>query len=318
MKSALLLLVCLVCAGASTSGSDKDNGASTSGSYNDGSYNDEETGSYETPEEKSNQETPNETPEEKSNQETPNETPEEKSTQETPKETPKDTPRKKPAFDAAAFAEDLKTYTVVDSIDGVTLPPTTAPTPAPVPEGSYAKTVIVEKQALEVKMPFPITGAALTASPALQKSMTDGMATALGMKKENCKIDAVDGKKLSSRRRLAETTEVTFIIIADTAADFATLSDDVVLAAKEGSIVANIQKAAASNGVLTAALKVMNPEVTIETPKTTTVKVTVVTYLEGDDPTKKPDDTMNAGNSVAPAFGSVMAIVVLSMLSAGL
>jgi len=231
--------------------------------------------------------------------------------------------RKMPAFDAAAFAEELLALKTVDSTAGVTLVPTKAPTPAPVPEGMYAKTEVVEQAALEAKMTFPFKGDEVKNSPAVQGALKDGMAAAVGVEAGNVQIAAVDGKKLDEGRRLADGAEITFIIIADNAADLEALSTDLVAAAAGGSIVANIQKAAAANGVLTPALKSMEPKVTIEKPTTTTVKVTVVTIVTGEAPptkapTKKPDDNMNAGNSVAPAFGSVMAIVVLSMLSAGL
>jgi len=349
MKSALLLLVCLVCAGAN----------STSGSYNDsgGSYENDSGGSYEdttaptltptkTPTKAPTKAptaptlTPTKTPtkaptkaptdgdtgsygstEDTGSYET-TATPTPAPATPTPAPaTPAPGARKMPEFDAAQAAKDLATYTVVQSTAGVTLPPTKTPTPAPVPEGMYAKTEVVEKAALEAKMTFPFKGDEVRNSPAVKGALIDGMAAAVGVEAGNVQIAAVDGKKLDEGRRLADA-EITFIIIADNAADLAALSTDLVAAAAGGSIVANIQKAAAANGVLTAALKAMEPEVIIETPTTTTVKVTVVTIVTGEAPTKaptkKPDDNMNAGNSVAPAFGSVMAIVVLSMLSAGL
>jgi len=230
-------------------------------------------------------------------------------TKDTPKDTPKDAPRKKPEHDAAQAAKDLETYTVVASTAGVTLPPTPAPTAAPVPEGSYAKTEEVSKPAVSFPVSFPMSGDEITASPAVQKSMTDGVCDALGSKKENCKIGAVDGKPLSSRRRLANTAKVTFIIIVENSAAVAAMKKDVVAAGEEGSIVSNIQKAAAANGVLTEALKTMAPSVIIAPPTETTVTVTVTTIVKGKDP-KKPDDNLNGAGAVGISHLCMMVAIV--------
>jgi len=292
-----LLLVCLVCAGASTSGSYNDNG----GSYEDDI---DTTAPTLTP-----TEAPTPTPTKAPDEETGSY---ENTDEESGSDTPKDTPRKKPAFDAAAFAKDLEGFVIVESTAGVTLPPTKAPTPAPVPKGMYAKTKVVQKKALKAKMKFPFEGEEVENSLAVQGALTDGMAAAVGVEKENVQIGAVDGKKLGEGRRLADA-EITFIIIADNAADLEALSKDVVAAAKEGSIVANVQKAAAANGVLTAGLKAMTLSQIITAPETTTVPVTVVIYLKGDDPTKKPDDNLNAAS--LPALSSMASAICLAMIT---
>merc|ERR1712031_131557 len=106
------------------------------------------------------------------------------------------------------------------------------------------------------------------------------------------------------------------------------LASTIEEAALEGSIIANIQKEASNNGVLTQALadmprvlenvttevkastKEIQEQVTAPAPPTPAPETPAPpTPAPVDDPA----GDFSAGTSVAPAFGTVMAIFALSM-----
>jgi hypothetical protein len=200
-------------------------------------------------------------------------------------------------------------------------------TPAAGP-GQTIKTEVVDKPAITTTISFPITDEE-AAKPAVRKSLTDGMAKSIGVANEKVKIGSINGKVATvtttktttstststarrrdrgrGRRRLAGS-EVEFIIIADSEGALVALKTKVVASAAAGSIVRYIQEAAETNGVLTAALKTMEPKVTIPPPTTTSAKVTVTTIVD------KNDTTLNAAASL-PASGSTASAICLAMIA---
>jgi hypothetical protein len=176
-------------------------------------------------------------------------------------------------FNKASEVESIKLLAVVADITAVSLAPTPAPTPSP----TYAGFKVVEEkkevQAIETALKFPLT-AAEAKNPAMQKSITSGIAASLGLGSDSVKILEIDGVPL--RRRLATDIDIKFQITAAEAtagsSELTTLKDDVAAAASEGAMIANIKKEAASNGVLVQSLKDMPLEQTVVT---TTKAVTI-------------------------------------------
>jgi len=223
-------------------------------------------------------------------------------TQPKDKKQPKATNPEKPAFVAADFSMDE--YVVVADVSKVTLAPTKSPTPPPTKKGQTVETKQVEKKAVTTTIPFPFT-ADEAKSPAVQKSVSDGTADALGMERKFVKISKIGGVAVG--RRLADSISFEFQIISNDASPAAMtkLAENVKAAASEGSIVANIQKQAAANGVITAALKSMTREVTVTTTESTaTVTVTVVVT-----PTPEPT-VLNGATAVSISQSCMMLALV--------
>merc|ERR1719231_773259 len=260
----------------------------------------------------------------------------------------------KPKFVAADF--DLAAMSVVDgSIEAVTLPPTAAPTSSPTKAGMVWQTKEVPIKVVKVtpiEFPFSKAEAEL---PAVRKSLIDGFAAAIGMASDYVTIGAITEKTNRWRRLSAMEVDVEFVVESMDFNGADALANTIEAAAKEGSIIANIQKEASSNGVLTKKLSEMTRELpsvgtTVEaTTKEMDVQVpapapapptpappseSTPTKSPTQSPTQSPtapapasptptpvDDPagdFSAGTSVAPAFGTVMAIFALSMVWTGL
>merc|ERR550514_1549540 len=139
------------------------------------------------------------------------------------------------------------------------------------------------------------------------------------MDSEYVTIGAITEKTTTPRRRRLSTTKVDVESVDNSNVGAEALATTIKSAAAEGSIIANIQKAAAENGVLTQELYDMPRKVTVTTvvkadTKTVMVEVPAPTPAPVDDPA----GDFSAGTSVAPAFGTVMAIFALSMVWTGL
>jgi len=219
---------------------------------------------------------------------------------------------KKPEFDETKFKMDA--YTVVDSVADVTLPPTKSPTPQATNAGDVFKTKKVTKKTVLAEIAFPFTPEEIS-NPSVRKSLTDGVADALGTARENVEISKVGG--VAQRRRLADT-KIEFRIISTDNSDAAVeqLAKNVEAAALEGSIVANIQKHANANGVLTAALKAMERKQTITTTKE---EITVtVTYIEAASPstlTPTLAPTVAFSSASLPALSAMASAVCLALVT---
>lgn len=228
----------------------------------------------------------------------------------TPKPTTPPLPAATQTFNATA---DLPvTAMAVVSVDITTLTgfPTAAPTAVPTADGYTAVAKQVVKTAVAVEVTIAVT-AAEAASPLMKKSLEAGFANAIGVDPENVRVAKIGGTAVRERRRrqLAASTAIEFEVISETddAAQVTSLKDNIVAAMTKGAVVANIQKEASTNGVLTAALSTMVRE---QTP-TVTVTEATVTVIENVRPTPAPttDDTFSGAtslrSSVSGAFGAL-------------
>ena len=122
------------------------------------------------------------------------------------------------------------------------------------------------------------------------------------------------------RRRLPDGTEIQFTVasVAQDEASLASLTADIEKAATEGALVANIQKKAVENHVLTPSLKTMSIEITKPTVTEKQVTVTVVDQVRSADTdtstsTSEEQGNTSDGNSSAEAGGfSTEAAVAIS------
>jgi hypothetical protein len=227
----------------------------------------------------------------------------------TPAQTPLPTPapakREKPVFDEQAESAAIAQLTTAATIADVTLPPTPAPTPYP----TYAGFTIVEEQkqvqAVETSLKFDLTEAEAN-NPAMKKSITSGIIASLGLGADSVTILEINGVKLD-RRRLANNLDVKVQITAPEAitgsSALDTLKADVLAAASEGSIIANIIKEAANNGVLVESLKKMTLAQTV----TATTKAVTITV-----PTSTPTSTSPFSAAAVPAISSLALTLCLT------
>merc|ERR1712070_967120 len=181
-------------------------------------------------------------------------------------------------------------------------------------------------------IPFPFSKAEAEL-PAVRKSLIDGFAAAIGMDSKYVTIGAITEKTGRGRRLSATEVNVEFVVESIDIDGASELASNIEKAAEEGSIIANIQKEASNNGVLTQALadmprvlenvktevkastKEIQEQVTAPAPETPAPPTPAPpTPAPVDDPA----GDFSAGTSVAPAFGTVMAIFALSMVWTGL
>jgi len=175
--------------------------------------------------------------------------------------TPKPTNPPKPKFNKDDTQWDVSTYTVVSSLVNVTASPTLSPTTPPTPAGY---TIVKQKktfQVAETSLKFPLS-VDEASNPVMQEALTTGMANSLGLNPENVKIISINGEPLARSRRRLTDVDIKFQITSDDsdASAVQQLKADLETAATEGSIVANIQKAANEKGVLTTKLQSMKRE----------------------------------------------------------
>jgi hypothetical protein len=199
-----------------------------------------------------------------------------------------------PMFVASDFDANTYTVAVLDStaLATLALPPTDAPTESPTHAGYAIVEKKVEKKVVKVAIAFPVTKDQAR-NPVMQKSLEAGFAAAIGMEADSVKVATVGGeavRRLFAGRKLA-TNEIGFDITSqsndDAMAD--TLIDNVKTAVTGGAVVANVQKEASANGVLTAELQTM--ERALVAPAITKEDVTVIEMVQErvtEPPTKAP------------------------------
>jgi hypothetical protein len=192
----------------------------------------------------------------------------------------------KPVFVETAF-DYLLTATAVDlSTTDVTLSPTNAPTASPTHEGYATVEVEMEVTVVSTALSFPLS-ATEAAHPVVQASLAAGMAASVGLAADKVAVTHVDGvavsrmrRSLASARRLSEAAIMFSIESASVDPDeVAALKESVTAAAIEGSIVANVQAEAATNGVLLAALKEMDRALAAPSLSESTKMVVVVEQI---------------------------------------
>jgi hypothetical protein len=198
----------------------------------------------------------------------------------------------KPEFNPAEF--DVDAYAVTTDLATVTLAPTAPPT---FEEGVAMEAHEEEKVVVSADLAFPLSADEVS-NPVMQASLETGFANSLGLAPEKVSITHIDGVSVDSataqvsvrartlRGRKLTGTAITFGIESASSSpeQVQMLKDSVVSAATEGSIVANVQKEAASKGVLIQALKEM--ERTLEPPALAQSTKTVTVYVKaaaGDD-----------------------------------
>jgi hypothetical protein len=143
-----------------------------------------------------------------------------------------------------------------------TLAPTLSPTP--VAEGYVAIQQTVEKKAIQMSIPCPVTTEELmgASGATLMRSLEQGVAQSLGLADGSVMLTHVGGvavDKLGNnptlRRRNADLS-LAFDILSPSseASDVSLLEQNIQAAAASGSMVSYIQDAAFDNGVMTEAL----------------------------------------------------------------
>jgi hypothetical protein len=214
-----------------------------------------------------------------------------------------------PEYVAANF--DTDSFAVVTNIASVTASPTDAPTSAPTHAGYEIVETEVEKKVLQVELTFPVS-AEEAANPVMQKSLEAGFANAIGLDPSSVRVSSVGG--VTVRRRLVDTAiEFEITSNSDDPAQADTLKTNVETAVTSGSVVANVQKEASDNGVLTEDLKTMERELAAPTVTVDTRVVTVATQQRARAPTAAPTTAeAETGDSVSSAIGagSVSALAV--------
>merc|ERR1711865_226835 len=175
-------------------------------------------------------------------------------------------------------------FAVVTNIASVTASPTDAPTSAPTHAGYEIVETEVEKKVLQVELTFPVS-AEEAANPVMQKSLEAGFANAIGLDPSSVRVSSVGG--VTVRRRLVDTAiEFEITSNSDDTAQADALKANVETAVTSGSVVANVQKEASINGVLTADLNTMVRALAAPTVTVATVIVTVATQQRA--PTAAP------------------------------
>jgi len=193
-----------------------------------------------------------------------------------------------PEYVESDFAYIFDAEVVDLSTVDVSLSPTDAPTPPPTAEGYTAVDVQVEVAVVSTDLSFPLT-VEEASNPVMQASLAAGMASSIGLDADAVSVTHVNGVAVSNRRlggarQLNEEAAITFEIESASSEpeQVAALITSVTTAATQGSVVANVQAAAAANGVLVAGLKEMPRE--LDAPvieeSTKTVTVTIVELVQ--------------------------------------
>jgi hypothetical protein len=258
----------------------------------------------------------------------------------------------KPIFDPSDVAYNVASMTVVsESIVGKrTLAPTAAPTAHPTEEGYTVVEQQEEAVVVAAAFSFPLSPEEAS-DPVMRTSLEQGCAASLGVEPTKVRVTEINGQQVvrarrRSRRRMQSwvreklvsarvlesesSTQITFEVEAASAAasTVATLKENLVQAATEGSIVANVQKSASDNGVLTPALaemtRILDTPTVVEAARTVTVVAAVrLTGAPTNAPTFAPtaeenkmrlDQTSQAHQQyAAPCVSKMLCVVVLTI-----
>lgn len=156
-------------------------------------------------------------------------------------------------------------------------------------------------------------------NPAMQEALTTGVAQSVGKDPADVKINSINGKATTRRRRRLTDVKIEFELMSNSddanAAD--QLKADLETAATEGSIVAKVQEAANERGVLVKSLQEMALVMEKPTVEVADVEVEVEVQERVESP---PDITQFSGATntklsssfltVAIAIASVTALAV--------
>jgi hypothetical protein len=149
--------------------------------------------------------------------------------------------------------------------------------------------------------------------PVMRQSLEAGVADALGLASEMVTVTHIAGNAVTTTRRLAEVA-ISFEIqsASPAAAQVQALRETIIEAATEGSIVANVQKKAVENGVLTADLQGMDRVMTSPALTESTTVVTVYESALTAAPT--PGIIASEDGSGSPV---IIIVVVLAVIGIG-
>jgi hypothetical protein len=168
----------------------------------------------------------------------------------------------KPAFVATDFDYLLSEPTVADislATATMTLVPTKHPTAYPTIDGYAVVEKIVPLAIVSTDLSFPLSQVEAT-NPMMHASLEAGFAVAIGFDVERVNISRIESNVAMHNRRLgAATSTLTFDVdsMSNSSTQVQKLKTNIVMAANEGSIVANVQKEAAARGVLVESLQTM-------------------------------------------------------------
>jgi hypothetical protein len=202
----------------------------------------------------------------------------------------------KPAFVPSDF-DSIADAPVVTNFDAVTMIPTAAPTALPTSKGFNMQPVATEVRVVTTDLVFPLSPAEVS-SPVMKITLEAGFAASLGMPPDKVAITMINGQAVTERRHLSDSaTDITFGIesLSTDKAQMQQLKDDIVAAATEGAIVANVQQKALQNGVLLESLKAMHRE--LEAPALAEDVKVITTYMsvpDTDSPTKSPTQSISS------------------------
>jgi hypothetical protein len=188
----------------------------------------------------------------------------------------------KPEYEESEFEYLLSEETVDLSTVEITLSPTVAPTPYPTAAGEAAVQKQVEVAVVATDIAFPLSEEEAS-NVAMQASLAEGMANALGLEMGAVSVTHVNGVSVSASRRLVGAdVSITFLIESASSApgQVLALQETIRAAASEGSIVANVQAAAFTNGVLVSSLRDMPRVLPVPTMEESTKMITITVVEE--------------------------------------
>jgi DNA-binding beta-propeller fold protein YncE len=244
-----------------------------------------------------------------------------------------DAPTDVPTAAPTATPTDAPTDTLTDATTDVptaapTAVPTDAPTDAPTayPTLKGYFTVVVEKEVTIVAttLSFPLT-AAEAANPAMQASLAEGMAASLGLETDAVSITHINGVAVPRRRleghaaRKLAVAEITFAIQSPTSESRLVdeLKSVVADVATSGLLVKNIQKKAAANGMLVAALQSMEsalPTPVVEASREIVTVTESILVEENTSSTSNTTSVLSRGHAVlSRGHATVVDFVVVVM-----
>jgi hypothetical protein len=234
--------------------------------------------------------------------------------------TPEATNPGKPAFIEADFAY-LLTATVVDlATTTVTSFPTNAPTSYPTLVGYEMVAKQMDVKVISTSLPVSLTTEEAQ-HPMMQKSFKAGFAASIGLDEGKVAITHIDGTAVTrGRRRLVSAIDVLFVIESASTipAQVQILKDNVIAAAADGSIVANMQKQAAVNGVLVESLRSMNRAISLSLGDLTESTKSVTVYEAArsqttNEPTPTASTSLFEGTMliIISAGGAVVLLLLL-------
>merc|ERR1712086_969319 len=232
----------------------------------------------------------------------------------------------KTKFDATKEKELLAIVEAAKTVDTSALlkatgSPTPAPTSYPTEKGKVVKIKQEKVPAVSVEMVIAFTPEEI-ATPPVTESLKQGFGAALGFDSTDISIGKVTTSTRRGRR--LQSSNVEFLVASrdpDTVTD---LKKDIEDAAQEGSIIAHVKAAAATNGALTDSLKQMDNKPKVQVTAKITTKTIEVAVVENASPaaadtppSKGGSESCDTGCKVGAAIGGVVGVLFVVALVKG-